>query len=317
MNFLNPVNSFEFHEYLLPFSSSTLRTLRIRVGQRKMTIQDRVTGCLLSGAVADAFGSNFENMPSGFHCKIQPFPQCSITDDTQLTLATCEAIVQNRGIKPEKVAAAFSRKFREEGIRGIGSSTLKSMRDLDAGAHWFLAGASGEKSAGNGAAMRIAPVGFCRVASLNDLSFIVRDITSITHKNDEAYSGALAVALCIHLATKGACIYDVFSVLQNFLPDTGLRDALGILRKSEDLSIMEASTITGNSGYVVESVPLAIFAASKSPTLDILTIIQEVVSCGGDTDTIASISAQIAGAFTGISSDVVELVEKLEEKEYI
>ena len=45
-------------------------------------------------------------------------------------------------------------------MRSLGSSTLKALRDLAAGAHWELAGARGEYAAGTGAAMRIAPLAF-------------------------------------------------------------------------------------------------------------------------------------------------------------
>ena len=74
-------------------------------------------------------------------------------------------------------------------MSGLGSSTLKPLRELQVGGHWALVGRSGEYAAGNGAAMRIAPLAFKQQVDRQTL----KDICSITHKNDEAYTGALAI----------------------------------------------------------------------------------------------------------------------------
>lgn len=120
--------------------------------------RERVRGCLLAGAIGDAMGGPFEGQPGPI--RFRERDNWKISDDTQLTLATCESIIELSRVSPEHIAARFLHWFRERRITGIGSSTLKAMRDLDAGAHWALAGAKGEMSAGNGAAMRIAPLAF-------------------------------------------------------------------------------------------------------------------------------------------------------------
>ena len=47
-----------------------------------------------------------------------------VTDDTQLTIAMCEAIVDEGNAEPEAIAARFLHWFRRGKIIGIGSSTL-------------------------------------------------------------------------------------------------------------------------------------------------------------------------------------------------
>jgi ADP-ribosylglycohydrolase len=84
----------------------------------------------------------------------------SISDETQLTLVTCESIIESGSVHAERVASHFATWFKEGRISGAGSSTLTAMRDLTAGVHRALAGSRGEYSAGNGAAMRIAPLAF-------------------------------------------------------------------------------------------------------------------------------------------------------------
>ena len=281
------------------------------------TLKQRVLGSLFAGAVADAFGNLYEGKPNGLKCNLVADSYSITSDDTQLTLATCESIVRSGGVAPEKVAEAFLEIHTSDGIRGVGSSTLKAMRDLEVGAHWYLAGARGERAAGNGAAMRIAPLGFLLNLDLDELPTIVRDVSSITHHNDEAYAGALAVVLCIRMIVEGRDRLTIIWQLIDLLPDTQVRDCLKKLQEDSEISIGQASEISGTSGFVAESVPLAIFAGLKGFDCGLSEIIETVVGCGGDTDTIGSMAGQIAGAILGVNSDLLGLLEKLDDRDAI
>lgn len=117
--------------------------------------EDRIAGCLLGGALGDAIGAPYENAAAVSHFAISQ--ELRITDDIQLTIATAESIVASRGVVPESVAQHLLQWYREQRITGIGASTLKALVELDAGGHWATVG---EGAAGNGAAMRIAPLAF-------------------------------------------------------------------------------------------------------------------------------------------------------------
>lgn len=123
-----------------------------------MKIKDRLKGSLICGAIGDCLGAEFEGCGSADVLNLDF--DWLITDDTQLTLATCEAIYKTKTISPEKVADRFLNWYNRQALRGLGSSTLKALRDLQVGGHWALVGRSGEFAAGNGAAMRIAPLAF-------------------------------------------------------------------------------------------------------------------------------------------------------------
>ena len=92
----------------------------------KMTM-DNVLGCILGGAIGDCVAGVAERN------------RLCVSDDTQLTLATCEAICASGEVAPEQIAAAFLRWFRAGRLTGVGSATLKALCDLRAGAHWALA----------------------------------------------------------------------------------------------------------------------------------------------------------------------------------
>ena len=111
-----------------------------------------VEATLVAGALGDAVGSLWEGAaPSDERLLLQ---RGLFTDDTELTLATCEAVVDAGDVDPEVIARKLGRWFREWRVHGAGASTTKALKDLAAGAHWALAGARGEYSAGAGAATR-------------------------------------------------------------------------------------------------------------------------------------------------------------------
>jgi ADP-ribosyl-[dinitrogen reductase] hydrolase len=254
-----------------------------------MDLENRIIGCIQGGAVGDALGSAGEGR------------EVSLSDDTQLTLATCEAIEAAGGVSPEAIAAAFVRWFRAGAITGIGSSTLKALRDLAAGAHWALAGARGERTAGNGAAMRIAPLAFVLDPFAPGHRVVVQDVCRITHHNDEAYLGALAVLIALH-AEAWPPGPSFFSGLAETLPDSRVRDRLiEFAEVSPEAPVREVVERFGASGYVVETVPLALFLARRMTGETFGGVLAELVEAGGDTDTIGSIAGQVAGAHLGAS----------------
>src|ERR1044072_667332 len=156
---------------------------------------NRARGCILGGVIGDAMGGPFEGRPGPL--RFQEHNTWSISDDSQLTLATCESIIELGKVSPEHIAQRFVHWYRTHRITGMGASTLKALRDLDAGVHWALAGAKGEMSAGNGAAMRIAPLAFHLDPAITEERQIIRDVCRITHHNEESYVGALAIIIGI------------------------------------------------------------------------------------------------------------------------
>jgi ADP-ribosyl-[dinitrogen reductase] hydrolase len=205
-------------------------------------------------------------------------------------------------------------------LSGLGSSTLKALRDLQVGAHWALSGRSGQYAAGNGAAMRIAPLAF--FVNIETDKTLIRDICSITHKNDEAYVGCLAILRSLHCIISGQwnAGQSLLDLIVPELPDTGVRDNLLKLQIPQSLTIREAAQLIGTSGHVVESVPFSIFAAQKIMEHKFEDILSEIILCGGDTDTNASLAGNIMGAaigFTGFSTKVLTAFNKIRERDHI
>lgn len=276
-----------------------------------MNPSDRIRGVILGGALGDAYGSIYEGEGRLRGVSLETIRNPSLSDDSQLTLATCEALIDKTGTLGERIGASFSRWYSSGRITGVGSSTLKALRDLSVGAPWYLSGATGEMSAGNGAAMRIAPIAFLDIRDLEEAYVVVRDVSSITHKHDEAYVGALVVYLLVSGILSGRELDELISSLPNALPDSIVRDKIVEIQNLSSLKIEAAAESIGVSGYVAESVPFAVFAATKVRDLGIQRVMEQVFCCGGDTDTNGSITGNIAGAIIGESEIPKGLLERI------
>lgn len=275
-----------------------------------MDEEDKIIGCIVGGAIGDCLGRPYENQKE-VRLKEEKW---KITDDTQMTLATCEAITKSRKVDPEIIAKAFVQWHRREPFRGLGASTYKALLELSQGGHWALVGRKGEMAAGNGAAMRIAPLAFCLDVDDKQTKIVIRDVSRITHHNEEAYVGALAVVIAIRCAWKETPNLDnsLFSTLIDKLPDSSIRDRLiDISKLDNNLSISEIAKIYGSSGYVVETIPLVIYSLNYFQKLGFQPLLQELVTLGGDSDTIASITGQIIGSSIGFNALPKDLVNSL------
>ncbi|MBL8205716.1 MAG: ADP-ribosylglycohydrolase family protein [Blastocatellia bacterium] len=282
-----------------------------------MNLLDRILGCILGGAIGDAFGGAYENQtpPIDFTKALA----WRLSDDTQLTLATCEAIIKKGGdLEPAIVAARFAAWHCAGRVTGMGASTLKALNELVAGGHWALVGRKGDRAAGNGSAMRIAPLAFFLDPKDSTAKQTIRDVSRITHHHEEAYAGALAIVAAIRAAFDGSWTNgpDLLQLVITILPDTSVRDRL-IALANLNLPIAEVAQRFGNSGYVIESVPLAIYGAQQIATLGFATLLHELIAAGGDADTIASMAGQIAGTLLGQQGLPSEWLARLPEQKII
>ena len=80
------------------------------------------------------------------------------------------------------------------------------------------------------------------------------------------------------------------------IPDTRVRDRLIQVNPMTDLKSIGS---LGSSAYVVNSVPLALAAASRVLELGLENMFRQLIDIGGDTDTNCSIAGQIAGTLLG------------------
>ncbi len=279
---------------------------------------NRIRGCIFGGAIGDAFGGPYEgSQPPVAIVDTAPW---RLSDDTQLTLATCEAISQSGCVDPSVLAEHFTDWYTANRLTGLGASTLKALIELAHGGHWALVGRKGEMAAGNGAAMRAAPLAFLLDPTSPTDRRLLRDVCRITHHNEEAYVGALAVCVAVHAAYHGIWTgqQDLIDHVIPLLPDSRVRDRLGEMQPlAANTQLHEIAAEFGNSAYVVNSVPLAICTAQNINKLGFRPMLESLITSGGDTDTNASIAGQIAGTLLGYNNLPKSMLERLPQKEMI
>jgi len=203
-------------------------------------------------------------------------PDCFFTDDSVLTISLAEAIL----------------------TRGDYVSLMKSYyrRYPDAGYGGFFhrwAGAEHSEpynSWGNGAAMRISPVGFA-FNTLEEVLERARQYTEVTHNHPAGIQGAQATASAIFLARTGKTKHEI----KTYVATTFGYDL--------SLTLDEIRPTYAFDESCQGTVPQAITAFLES--CDFEDAIRNAISLGGDSDTLACITGGIAQAFYGGVPDFV------------
>ncbi len=176
-------------------------------------------GCLLGLAIGDALGmpvegmrasairSNFGRMYDFLDAPWRMLSAGQWTDDTKMMLCHARSIVEMGSVDVDDTARQFIAWFESNDWRGIGGATYASIKRLLDGVPPLESGEKGEMAAGNGVAMRIAPVGLIDCRHLERLRENTRNVAVITHDNQEAVAGGQAVAYAVARAARGDLAY--------------------------------------------------------------------------------------------------------------
>lgn len=196
--------------------------------------------------------------------------RCFFTDDSVLTIALADAILNDKNYA-DTMRAYYSR----YPYAGYGASFNRWVSTPNGLPY---------NSWGNGAAMRISPVGYA-FNSLEEVLYKTQQYTEITHNHPEGLKGAAATASAIFLARRGQSKAQIKAYLEmQFGYDLNRTcDAIRL-----DYVFNESCQKT---------VPEAIIAFLEST--DFESSIRLAVSLGGDSDTLTCITGGIAQAFYG------------------
>lgn len=157
--------------------------------------------------------------------------------------------------------------------------------------------------------MRIAPLAFLVNPTDPQDRILIRDVCRITHHNDEAYAGALAVTLAIHAVLSGSWSrkHSFLATTVGSLPDCAVRDRMNELLPLKRPA-PEIAQRFGATGHVVDTVPLALYCAQSIASEPLANVLARTVSLGGDSDTIASITGQLSGTVVGLTGVPLNLL---------
>ena len=234
---------------------------------------------MIGAILGDIIGSRFE-----FHNYLgKDFElltrRCEFTDDTVMTCAVAEALMDSRedfSDLSEKAVASMQRLGRLYPNAGYGARFI----------HWIFADDPRPyNSCGNGSAMRISAVGFA-ARDVEEAKRLSAAVTGISHDHPEGMKGAEATAVAIVMARQGKSKAEIRAVMETYYD---LSTGVDAWRNKWDGHGKEICQV---------SVPQALACFFEGE--DFEDVIRNCISIGGDSDTIAAIAGGIAEAFFGV-----------------
>lgn len=242
------------------------------------------------------------------------------TDDGCMTIALSASLIEKQGFDPEHIAQSYLDWYNTGNTRGIGNTTATAMEHLKLGANYQESGLkyfNNRPAAGNGTAMRAAPIGLYYRNDLNKLLEVAMVDASITHNALEPKMGSVAVALATALLANGNDKDQILSEVIDILPNSSVKEKLQLV-----VSLLEDSTAPaqalaqiGSSGYVVETIGAAFYCVAATNNFKDAVIM--AVKAGGDTDTVAAIVGALAGTYYGLEGIPDEYKDNVENKELL
>lgn len=164
---------------------------------------------MIGAIIGDIVGSRFE-FNNQRNKNFELFTEdCFVTDDSIMTLAIAKAIMETEKMKETITKQAD---FDEAYYRLLEEMAVKYMQQI--GRPYPYCGFGGMfqewiysdnpqpyNSFGNGAAMRISPVGFV-ARTENEVCALSKAVTAVTHNHEEGLKGAEATAIAIYMARR-------------------------------------------------------------------------------------------------------------------
>lgn len=270
-------------------------------------IQSRGRAAFLGLALGDALGATTEFMTPAeirarykLHHKIRGggwlgLKAGQVTDDTEMSLALARAVCQANGWDLQGIAEQFLLWMRSRPV-DIGATVRKGIR------HYLRTGTlevpPNEWDAGNGAAMRMAPVALLTLGSQEMFERCTLQQARLTHHHPLSDAACLCVGRMVQAAIFGA-------------------DRFELHKLTRDL-VAEFPTFRFNhyrgqaSAYVVETLQTVFHYLFTTASFEECLI--GVVNQGGDADTTGAIAGMIAGAFYGLESLPPRWLKKLDSR---
>ncbi|MBF0224875.1 MAG: ADP-ribosylglycohydrolase family protein [Desulfobacterales bacterium] len=282
-----------------------------------METKERIKGLIIGTAVGDSIGLPAEGISKRRNSLLFKgkwkhrfiFKYGMVSDDTEHTIFVCKSLLASSN-SSESFAKKLSWHLRLWFLSlppGIGFATLRACIKLLMG---FSFKRSGVYSAGNGPAMRAAPIGAFFSNDQEKIDDFIRCSTIITHTDKRALIGAKAVAYISALIVR-----------ENLSKKPSKAKFIGLLSSCDseneewnniikllseaidkDMSVAEFADImnqgNGISGYIFHTVPIVLYAWYNHFG-DFKKTLSSIFNCGGDTDTTGAIAGALAGAVTG------------------
>ena len=292
----------------------------------------RVAGALLGTFAGDALGAPHEGSApapgrdaTGRIAATRARGTLTYTDDTQLALALAAHLCDHPEVAPAALAVRILDEYEPwrgygAGMRGLVATWQRSSPFDDDTLAAAATSQFPDGSFGNGAAMRVAPVGVRWSHDPERCDAVARRSAALTHVHPRGVEGAVLQARAVALAAQRgrfgrnelATIADG-AVAREYVE--GLRDAVHLARvwATGDLGFADVAAELGNEVVAHRSVPAALWAAATGDGF--ADGIELALGVGGDADTIAAMTGAVLGAAAGVDAIPADWIDAMEDGE--
>lgn len=276
-----------------------------RPDRTEAAVRDRAIGALVGLAVGDALGTTLEfstrdsrerlsDIEGGGPFHLEPGQW---TDDTSMALALADSLIACDALDEQDLMTRFVSWWKEGAYSSTGTcfdigttvrgalSRFQQMGDP-------VAGSTDPMSAGNGSLMRLSPVALRYWSDREALRDVAARQSWTTHGAAEAVDACIAFANILADAIEGSPRSKVLRDRKGNWSAT-ISDILGGSWRGKPRSTIQSS------GYVAHSLEAALWCVGRTGSFAEAVLL--AANLGGDADTVAAITGQLAGALYGHS----------------
>lgn len=302
----------------IPFGTSTPK-LAIKMAPAPLAVdEDRAFGALLGLAVGDALGAALEFTRRDSRPKVVdlvgggPFglKPGEWTDDTSMALCLADSLIELKEFSGKDVIDRFVCWWQhgENSVNGrcfdIGIKTREALdRYVRTGQVWGSRLVENDR-AGNGSLMRLAPAAIFAAPDAVESAKLAVQQSGLTHSSRVVSDACDMFATMLVEAMTGSSKEKVleFRQFSGHQHPAIVEIARGVWmdKERDDIS---------SSGYVVSTLEAAIWCVWKSSSFEEALIL--AANLGEDSDTVAAVTGQLAGALWGRSAIPPRWLEKL------
>ncbi len=283
-------------------------------------LRSRFLGSILGSVIGDSWGASYEGRYYPVDVEDFQLVGGNYTDDSEMMKGVLESLLINNGeFNGLHMAKTFVKNYDYRRRYGPGAtSVLMQIKD---GLPWDRPAKEafyGAGSFGNGAAMRICPVGLLYHNDLAKLETIADQVSVITHTHRLGREGAIlqayAVALAVQADPRTLEPIEFMKKLRSLQLSKVYHQKLERIETylSSPPPVDRIISQLGVNIIAPESVPIAIYNF-LSNTSNFYEVLHSSITCGGDTDTIACMSGALAGALLGVKAIPKNWIDILED----
>jgi poly(ADP-ribose) glycohydrolase ARH3 len=243
-----------------------------------------------------------------------------------MALGLAESIIEKGLIDEQHLGKTFRDNFEREPWRGYASGPPTVFYHVKQTGISYSEAAQGlfggKGSFGNGAAMRIVPVGLF----FHDSPYLYDQACAsarVTHAHPVGMDGAAVQAHAVSLAVnlnpdEGLSLEASLKALIDFARTTEIREKMRLVQQSisRKTSPKAAADLIGRTVAVQESMPFAVYSFFRHANSFEDCLLCAIMN-GGDRDTLGAMAGAISGAYLGIEAISQTWRRKLENNTYV